>query len=84
MENPLASDVPATSVMHLIYLAHLKCVTHLKYMTHVWYICDLSLDLKCHYEKNRFAIAIVEVISLSTSFILLIALHFHYVFMLVC
>ncbi len=39
-------------------------------------ICDLSSDPKCRYEKKRCADAIVEVISLLTSFILLIALHF--------
>ncbi len=38
---------------------------------------------KCHYEKNRCADAIVEAISLLTPFILLIALHFLYVFMLI-
>jgi hypothetical protein len=44
----------------------------------------LSLALKCHNEKNRCAIGIAEAITLSTSFILLIALHFCYVFMLIC
>ncbi len=35
----------------------------------------LVIGSKCRYEKNRYADAIVEAISLSTSFILLIALH---------
>ena len=49
-------------------------------------IVDLSLVVgsKCNHEKNRCADAIVEVISLSASFILIIALYFHYVFMLIC
>jgi hypothetical protein len=49
------------------------------------FIVDLQLVVgsKCCYENNRCADAIVEAISLSTSFILLIALHFCYVFMVI-
>jgi hypothetical protein len=49
------------------------------------FIVDLRLviESKCRYEKNRCTDAIVEVISLSTSFILLIALHFRNVFILI-
>jgi hypothetical protein len=41
-------------------------------------IVDLRLVIrsKCCYEKNRYAHVIVVAISLSTSFILLVALHF--------
>jgi hypothetical protein len=50
------------------------------------FIVDLRLVVgsKCCYEKNRCADAIVEAISLSTSLILLIALHFRNVFILIC
>ncbi len=49
-------------------------------------IVDLQLVVrfKCRYEKNRCADVNEEVISLSTSFIMLITLHFCYVFMLIC
>ncbi len=47
-------------------------------------ICDLQLDLKCPNEIDRCAILITEAITLATSFILLVALHFCYVFMLIC
>ncbi len=41
----------------------------------------LVIRSKCHYEKNRCADAIVEAISLSASFVLLIAFHFLFLFM---
>jgi hypothetical protein len=49
-------------------------------------IVDLRLVIgsKCRYEKNRCADAIVEAISLLTSFILLMALHFRYMFTRIC
>jgi len=52
----------------------------------IQFIVDLQLVIrsKCCYEKNRWANVIVEAISLSTSFILLITLHFHCVFMRIC
>jgi hypothetical protein len=55
-------------------------------MTLIIIIVDLPLVVrsKCGYEKNRCADAIVEAISLLTSFILFIASHFHYVFMQIC
>jgi hypothetical protein len=59
---------------HFDVKIHCSTLSPLKSIT----IVDLQLLIKskCHHEKNRCADAIVEAISLSTSFILLIALNF--------
>jgi hypothetical protein len=63
---------------HFDFKIHCSTLSPLKSIT----IVDLQLVVrsKCHHEKNRCADAIVEAISLWTSFILLIALHFHCVY----
>jgi hypothetical protein len=66
----------ASLVINLIYLKHP--------VYYINYSRSETCSRICPNEIDLCAVAIMEAITLLTSFILLISLHFHYVFMLIC